>query len=81
MEGLFNPLLFSNELGSQVLIVESHPVVTHLHPKVLLSRGALNPFIPQPVSILGVTLAQVKHFTLGFVEPHEIHMEPLLKLV
>lgn len=67
--------------GHKCFIVESHPAVTHLHPEVLLSRGALNPFIPQPVLILGVTLAQVQHLTLGLVEPHEIHMGLLLKLV
>ncbi|KAK4816335.1 hypothetical protein QYF61_015019, partial [Mycteria americana] len=44
-------------------------------------RAALNPFIPQPVLILGVAPMQVQDPALGLVEPHEVHMGPLLQLV
>ncbi|KAK4832517.1 hypothetical protein QYF61_023582, partial [Mycteria americana] len=42
---------------------------------------ALNPFIPQPVLILGIAWTQVQDLALDLVEPHEVHMGPLLKLV
>jgi len=53
----------------------------HQYPQVLLSRTALNPFIPQPLVILRVALTQVQDLALGLVEPQEVHMGPLLKLV
>ncbi|KAK4826321.1 hypothetical protein QYF61_007406 [Mycteria americana] len=43
----------------------------HQYPQVLLHRAALNPFVPQPEQDLA----------LGLVEPHEVHIGPLLKLV
>ena len=49
--------------------------------QVLLSRAALNPFIPQPVLILGVALTQVQDPAFGLAKPHEVHMGPLLKVV
>ncbi|PKU35584.1 nipped-bhypothetical protein [Limosa lapponica baueri] len=53
----------------------------HQYPEVLLIRAALNPFIPQPVLILGIAPTQAQDPILGLVEPHEVHMAPLLKLV
>ncbi|KAK4829425.1 hypothetical protein QYF61_004300 [Mycteria americana] len=53
----------------------------HQHPQVLLGRAALHHFIPQPVLILGVAPTQAQDLALGLVEPHEIHMCPLLQLV
>ncbi|KAK4827132.1 hypothetical protein QYF61_014526 [Mycteria americana] len=44
-------------------------------------RAAPNPFIPQPVLILGVAPTQVHDLAFGLVEPHEVHIGPLLKLV
>ncbi|KAK4832887.1 hypothetical protein QYF61_026437, partial [Mycteria americana] len=44
----------------------------------ILPTAALNPFIPQPVLIPGVAPTQVQDFALGLVEPHEVHMGPLL---
>ncbi|KAK4825848.1 hypothetical protein QYF61_003099 [Mycteria americana] len=51
------------------------------YPQALLCRAALNPFIPQPVLIPGVAPTQVQDLALGLVEPHEVHMGPLLQLV
>jgi len=50
------------------------------HP-VLILRAALNPFIPQPVLILGAAPTHVQDLALGYVEPHEVHTGPLLELV
>ncbi|KAK4829736.1 hypothetical protein QYF61_006445 [Mycteria americana] len=44
-------------------------------------KAALSPFIPQPVWILGVAPTQVQDLALDLVEPHEVHMGPLLKFV
>ena len=51
------------------------------YPQVLLLRAALNPFIPQPVLILGIAPIQVQDLALGLVEPREVHTDPLLKFV
>jgi len=48
---------------------------------VLLNRAALNPFSLQPVLILGIAHSQVLDLALGLVEPHEVHIDPLLDLV
>ncbi|KAK4823233.1 hypothetical protein QYF61_000093 [Mycteria americana] len=53
----------------------------HQYPQVLLHRAALNPFFLQLVLILGVAPTQVQDLALGLVEPHEVHMGPLLQLV
>ncbi|KAK4816170.1 hypothetical protein QYF61_011552 [Mycteria americana] len=65
----------------------NHPLSAHVwhfvhqYPQVLLSRAALNPFIPQPVLIPGVALTQVQDPALGLVRSHEVCMGPLLELV
>lgn len=46
--------------------------VEHQHPQVLLRRAVLNPFSTQPVSMLGIALAQVQDLALGFIELHEV---------
>ncbi|KAK4816777.1 hypothetical protein QYF61_022889 [Mycteria americana] len=53
----------------------------HQYPQVLLCRAALSLFIPQPLLILGVAPTQVQDPALGLVEPHEVHIGPLLELV
>ncbi|KAK4810053.1 hypothetical protein QYF61_005116 [Mycteria americana] len=53
----------------------------HQYPQVPLHRVALDHIIPQPVLVSGVALTQVQELALGLVEPHEVHMGPLLKLV
>lgn len=54
---------------------------THQHPQLLLGRAASSPFIPQPALISGIAMNQVKDLSLGLVEPHGVHMGPLLDLV
>ena len=51
------------------------------YPRVFFIRAALNPFIPQLVLVMGVALTQVQDLELGFDEPHEVHLGPLLKPV
>ena len=53
----------------------------HLYPQVFFSRAALNPFILQLLLVMGVALNRVQDLALGFVEPHEVHLGPLLKPV
>ena len=43
--------------------------------------AALNIFIPQLVLVARVAMTQVHDLAFGFVEPHEIHLGPLLKPV
>ncbi|KAK4822266.1 hypothetical protein QYF61_012105 [Mycteria americana] len=46
------------------------------------SAGLLSiPSSPKPVLIPGVALTHVQDLALGLVEPHEVHMGPLLELV
>ncbi|KAK4805639.1 hypothetical protein QYF61_022397 [Mycteria americana] len=67
-------------LGCERILPAHVQLFMHQYPKVLC-RAALNPFIPQPVLILEVVLTQVQDLALGLVEPHEVHMGPILKLV
>jgi len=53
----------------------------HQYPQALLSRAALNPFIPQPVLVVGVAPTHMQDLALGLAEPHEVHTGALLKLV
>jgi len=53
----------------------------HQYPQVFFGRGALNPFIPHLGLVMGVASMQVQDLTFGFVDPHEVHIGPLLKLV
>lgn len=49
-------------------------------PPIPLLRAVLNPFIPQPVWILGITLPQVQDLALGLSEPHDFYMGPFFSL-
>ncbi|KAK4833081.1 hypothetical protein QYF61_027743 [Mycteria americana] len=51
------------------------------HVQLFVHQAALNPFIPQPLLKLRIALTQVQDPALGLVEPHEVHMGPLLQLV
>ena len=68
-------------LGCERTLPHHIQLFIHQYPQVLLGRAALNPFILQPVLILGVASTQLQDFALGLVEPHEVHMGPLLELV
>ncbi|KAK4826191.1 hypothetical protein QYF61_006135 [Mycteria americana] len=68
-------------LGCERTLPAHVQLFIHQYPQVLLHRAALNPFIPQPVLILGVAPTQVQDLELGLLEPHEVHMGPLLELV
>ncbi|KAK4816734.1 hypothetical protein QYF61_022286 [Mycteria americana] len=68
-------------LGCERTLPAHVQLFIHQYPQILLHRAALNPFIPQSVLILGVALTQVQDLTLGLVEPHEVHMGPLLNPV
>ena len=72
---------FLGFLGCKHVFSAHVQLFIHQYPQVLLSRTALNPFIPQPLVILRVALTQVQDLALGLVEPQEVHMGPLLKLV
>ncbi|KAK4821583.1 hypothetical protein QYF61_024442 [Mycteria americana] len=68
-------------LGCKCTLLAHVQLFIHQYPQVLLCRAALNPFIPQPVLILGVAPIQVQDPALGLVEPLEFHTGPLLQLV
>ncbi|KAK4817066.1 hypothetical protein QYF61_027095 [Mycteria americana] len=68
-------------LGCECTLPAHVQLFTHQYPQDLLCSAALNPFIPQPVLILGVALTQVQDLALGLVEPHEVHMGQVLELV
>jgi len=53
----------------------------HQYPQVFLSRAALSALIPQPVLILGAMPTHVQDPALCLVEPHDVHIVPLLELV
>ncbi|GAB0186614.1 mitochondrial enolase superfamily member 1 [Grus japonensis] len=51
------------------------------HPQVLLLRAAFNPFLAQPVVVLGIALTHMQDLALGLVELHEFRMGPPLQPV
>jgi len=68
-------------MGCEHTLVAHVQLFIHQYPQVLVLRGALNPFILQPVLIVGLALTHVQHLALGLVELHEVHTGPLLKLI
>ncbi|KAK4826357.1 hypothetical protein QYF61_007951 [Mycteria americana] len=68
-------------LGCECTLLAHVQLFIHQYPQVLLRRAAPNPFIPQPVLILGVAHTQVQDPVVVLAEPHEVHMGPLLQLV
>ena len=68
-------------LGCEDTLQAHVQLFIHQYPQVSFGRSALNPFIPQLVLVVRVALTQVQDLAFGFVEPHEIHLGPLLKLV
>ena len=50
-------------------------------PQVFFGRVVLNLFILQIVLVVGVASTQVQDLAFRFVEPHEVHLGPLLKPV
>ncbi|KAK4830062.1 hypothetical protein QYF61_008400 [Mycteria americana] len=68
-------------LGCKCTLLAHVQLFIHQYPQVLLLRAALNPLITQPVLRLGVALTHVQDLALGLVDPHEVHMGPLLQLV
>lgn len=55
------------------------PIIHSL--QVFLLRGTLNPFVLQPVLIPAVAPTQVQYPALGPLEPYEVLMDQILKLV
>jgi len=68
-------------LGCKSTFLSYVQVFIHLYPQVLFDRTALHPFIPQPVLIVRVFMIQMQDLALGLVDPHEVHIGPLLELV
>ena len=51
----------------------------HQYPQVFFSRAVLNLFMPLFVLVMGFASSQVHDLAFGFVEPHDVHLGPLLK--
>ena len=68
-------------LGCKCTLSAHVQLFIHQYPQVLLGRTGLNPFIPQPVLIVGFAPTQMQDLALGIVELHEVHTGPPLKPV
>ncbi|KAK4827196.1 hypothetical protein QYF61_015224 [Mycteria americana] len=68
-------------LGCECTLLAPVQLFVHQYPQVLFHRAALNHIIPQPVLELRIAPTQVQDPTLGLVEPHEVHTDPLPQLV
>ena len=68
-------------LGCEGTLLAQIQLLFHQYQQVFLSRAALNPFIPQLVLVVDVTSSHAQNLAFGFVEPHEVHLGPLLKPV
>ena len=67
-------------LGCEGTLLAHVQLPIHQYPQVLFSRAVLNPFILQFVLLMGVASSQLQDLAFGFVEPHEVHLGPLLRL-
>ena len=68
-------------LGCEGTLLAHVQLAIHQYPQVFFSRAAVNSFTYQLVLVMRVASIQVQGLTFGFVEPHEVHLGPLLKLV
>jgi len=68
-------------LGCKGTLVAHVPLATHQYPQVLFRGAVLNPFILQLVLVVDAATIQVQDLALGFVEPLEVLLGPLLKPV
>ncbi|PKU42935.1 hypothetical protein llap_6755 [Limosa lapponica baueri] len=68
-------------LGCKCTLLGHVELLINQHPKVLLLRVYLNPFILQPVLILRVALTHFQDLAFGLVVPHAVCTGPLLQLV
>jgi len=66
-------------LGCKSTLMGHVELLINQPPQVLLLRAALNPFLAQPVFVLGIAPTQVQNPALGLVELHEVLTCPLLK--
>ena len=58
----------------------SCPAAIHQYLRVLFVRAVLHPYISKSVLTVGVAATLVQYLALGFVEPHDVHLGPLLIL-
>jgi len=68
-------------IGCEGTLAGSCPVY---YPPVLpnpFCMAVLPPYILQLVMIVWVATTQVQYLVLGFIEPHEVHLGPLLSLI
>ena len=68
-------------LGCEHTLLALAQLFIHQNPQVLLIRLVLDEFFSQSVLIYGIAPVKVQHLALGHVEPHYVHVSPLLKLV
>jgi len=57
-------------LGCKGALLAHVQLAIQQYPQVFFGRDALNPFIPQLVSVVRVALTHVQDLAFGFVEPH-----------
>ena len=63
--------------GGTLLVHVQLPI--RWHPQVFFSRAVLNASIPLFLLVVDVASIQVQDLAFGFVEPHVVHLFPLLK--
>jgi len=68
-------------LGCKGTLLAHAQLPIHRYPRVFFNRAGLNPYISQFILVMGVASTQVQDLALGFVEPYEVHLGPLLKPV
>jgi len=67
-------------MGCEGTLLIHIQLIIHQYPQVLFGRAVLYPYIPLLVLLMEVTTTQVQDLALEFVEPHEVHLCPLLSL-
>ena len=68
-------------LGLEGTFLAHVQLAIHQYPQVLLSRAVIYPFFPQLALSVGAATTQVQDLALGFVEPQEGLLGPLIEFV
>ena len=68
-------------LGCEDTLLACVQLAVHQYPQVFSGRAVLYPFILQLILVVEVASTQTQDLALGFAEPHNVHLGPLLKPV
>ena len=67
-------------LGCKDTLLAQVQLGIHKYSQILFGRGVFNPFVPYIVLMVEIAMTQVQDLALGFADPFEVLVSPLLSL-